>query len=392
MPESSLAEAFFLIFTGSALLATVALFARQTLILAYVLIGVALGPFTFNLIEDPQVISQMSSIGIMFLLFLIGIDLPPSKLKKLPASSLLITVLSSLIFLLLGYGFGIAIGLNHVESILLGTSVMFSSTIISIKLLPTTVLHHRETGENIIRILLLQDFAAIFVLVALNVYGKDTISAGVEQNLATTLLSLPLLVIVAYVAEKFVLQPLLRKFDCIKEYIFLLAIGWCLGMAQLSASLGVSEEIGAFIAGVALASSPISFYITEALKPLRDFFLIIFFFSLGASINIDAVQGILIPALVLGTGITLLKPGFFQVLGTSMGMEKPRAREIGFRLGQGSEFSLLIAALALQGALISPSTAQLIQLGVLISFILSSYIVVLNYPSPIALSERLRRD
>ena len=391
MPESSLAEAFFLIFTGSALLATVALFARQTLILAYVLIGVALGPSTFNLIEDPQVISQMSNIGIMFLLFLMGVDLPPSKLKKLPASSLLITALSSLIFVLLGYSFGIAIGLSHVESVMLGASVMFSSTIISIKLLPTTVLHHRETGENIIRILLLQDFAAIFVLVALNVYDKNA-SAGVEQNLATLLLALPLLAIVAYVAEKFVLLPLLKKFDCIKEYIFLLAIGWCLGMAQLSASLGISEEIGAFIAGVALASSPISFYITESLKPLRDFFLIIFFFSLGASINIGEIQDVLIPALVLGIGITLLKPGFFQILGTSMGMEKPRAREIGFRLGQGSEFSLLIAALALDGTLISHSTAQLIQLGVLISFILSSYIVVLNYPSPVALSEKLRRD
>ena len=391
MPESSLAEAFFLIFTGSALLATVALFARQTLILAYVLIGIALGPSTFNLIEDPQVISQMSNIGIMFLLFLMGVDLPPSKLKKLPASSLLITALSSLIFVLLGYSFGIAIGLSHVESVMLGASVMFSSTIISIKLLPTTVLHHRETGENIIRILLLQDFAAIFVLVALNVYDKNA-SAGVEQNLATLLLALPLLAIVAYVAEKFVLLPLLKKFDCIKEYIFLLAIGWCLGMAQLSASLGISEEIGAFIAGVALASSPISFYITESLKPLRDFFLIIFFFSLGASINIGEIQDVLIPALVLGIGITLLKPGFFQILGTSMGMEKPRAREIGFRLGQGSEFSLLIAALALDGTLISHSTAQLIQLGVLISFILSSYIVVLNYPSPVALSEKLRRD
>ena len=391
MPESSLAEAFFLIFTGSALLATVALFARQTLILAYVLIGVALGPSTFNLIEDPQVISQMSNIGIMFLLFLMGVDLPPSKLKKLPASSLLITALSSLIFVLLGYSFGIAIGLSHIESIMLGASVMFSSTIISIKLLPTTILHHRETGDNIIQILLLQDFAAIFVLIALNVYEKNT-SAGIEQDLIKVLLALPLLAIVAYVAEKFVLQPLLKKFDCIKEYIFLLAIGWCLGMAQLSASLGISEEIGAFIAGVALASSPISFYITESLKPLRDFFLIIFFFSLGASINIGEIQDILIPALALGIGITLLKPGFFQVLGTSMGMEKPRAREIGFRLGQGSEFSLLIAALALEGTLVSPSTAQLIQLGVLISFILSSYIVVLNYPSPVALSEKLRRD
>ncbi len=391
MPESSLAEAFFLIFTGSALLATVALFARQTLILAYVLIGVALGPSTFNLIEDPQVISQMSNIGIMFLLFLMGVDLPPSKLKKLPASSLLITALSSLIFVLLGYSFGIAIGLSHIESIMLGASVMFSSTIISIKLLPTTILHHRETGDNIIQILLLQDFAAIFVLIALNVYEKNT-SAGIEQDLIKVLLALPLLAIVAYVAEKFVLQPLLKKFDCIKEYIFLLAIGWCLGMAQLSASLGISEEIGAFIAGVALASSPISFYITESLKPLRDFFLIIFFFSLGASINIGEIQDILIPALALGIGITLLKPGFFQILGTSMGMEKPRAREIGFRLGQGSEFSLLIAALALEGTLVSPSTAQLIQLGVLISFILSSYIVVLNYPSPVALSEKLRRD
>ena len=153
---------------------------------------------------------------------------------------------------------------------------MFSSTIIGIKLLPTTVLHHRHIGELMIGLLLLQDLLAIIVLMVL-LSGSSASTGEMGINLALSLLSLPLLVGAALVVVRYVLLPLITRFDRFHEYIFLLAIGWCLGLAEGAKLLGLSEEIGAFIAGITIATSPISQYIAVNLKPLRDFFLILFF-------------------------------------------------------------------------------------------------------------------
>ncbi len=182
------------------------------------------------------------------------------------------------------------------------------------------------------------------------------------------------------------------RFDKIKEYIFLITLGWCLGIAQLAHFLGLSYEIGAFIAGVALAANPIALYITEMLKPLRDFFLILFFFSLGATFDLTMATNILLPAMILAIIILILKPVIFTMLLRRSGENPKVSTEIGIRLGQGSEFSLLIAVLALDMAVISSSAAYLIQVSTLLTFIASSYFVVLRYPTPVAVSDRLRRD
>ena len=161
---------------------------------------------------------------------------------------------------------------------------MFSSTIIGLKLLPTTILHHKHTGQVIISILLIQDLIAIIILLLLQGYGKG---GNLAMDIVFQLLALPVLIGITWLIQRYILIKLIIKYDQIHEYIFLLAIAWCLGIAELAILLGLSHEIGAFVAGVSLASSPIALFITEKLKPLRDFFLIIFFFSLGAGFNIS---------------------------------------------------------------------------------------------------------
>ena len=163
-------------------------------------------------------------------------------------------------------------------------------------------------------------------------------------------------------------------------------------MAELSEALGLSPEIGAFIAGIAVATEPISRFIAESLKPLRDFFLVVFFFSLGASFDLSAMEAVLLPASVLATISLLLKPLVFEKLWQYEGESLDRSREVGARLGQISEFSLLIAVLATESAVISMQASYLIQLATLMTFIVSSYYIVLRYPTPIAVSDRLRRD
>ncbi|WP_339068512.1 cation:proton antiporter [Teredinibacter turnerae] len=387
--EGQLFTVFFLIFTGAAVLASVALYTRQPLLVAYIAIGIALGPFGFSIIDDVSAVTEMAEIGIVFLLFLLGLDMQPKSLLAVLRSATSIALVSSALFAILGFCLGLAFGFNVTEAAIIAMATMFSSTIIGIKLLPTTVLHHKHTGELMVALLLLQDFIAIFCLLVLISGDGGSLQL---QNLAIAIVALPLLIGLAWLAVRFVLLKLVARFDRFHEYIFLLAIGWCLGLAELAEHVYLSAEIGAFIAGISLATSPISQYIALNLKPLRDFFLVLFFFSLGARLNIDLLPSILVPALVYAVAVLTLKPAVFFGLLKQQGEKPALAWDIGFRLGQISEFSLLIVFVAAGSGLIGDKASLFIQAAAILSFVISSYIVIFNFPNPIAVSDKLRRD
>ncbi len=395
MPDQqSIVFSLFLIFTGAALVATLALYARQALIIGYILLGIALGPWGLAWVADTSLIADIAQVGIIFLLFLLGLNLSPKKLVLLLRQTMLITLITSIACCIAGGAIAQAFGFTLAESLLVGVTAMFSSTIIGIKLLPTTVLHHRHTGEVIISVLLLQDFIAIIVLLALQGLGSAGGAATntVLRDAGLLVLALPALIAIAYVLERYILLRLLQKFDRVQEFVFLLALAWCLGIAQLAQSIGLSYEIGAFIAGIIVATSPIALFIAESLKPLRDFFLVLFFFALGASLNLDIVAHVVLPAAVLGIAMLALKPVIYRVAIGSVAETPKLAWETGWRLGQMSEFSLLITFLALHNPYIGQEVVFMIQLATLITFIGSSTIVVLNFPTPVAVSDRLRRD
>ena len=163
-------------------------------------------------------------------------------------------------------------------------------------------------------------------------------------------------------------------------------------MSLLAEKIGLSQEVGAFVGGVALASSPISLFIAESLKPLRDFFLVMFFFSVGATFNFSYASQVMIPACILAALMLIIKPVCFQLLLVKAGEKKSVAKEVGIRLGQASEFSLLLSAISISTGVISDIAANLIQATTILTFIVSSYLVVLKYPTPMSLSDSLRKD
>lgn len=380
---------FFLIFTSAAILATAALYTRQPLIVAYIAIGVLLGPSGTQLISEPGLIGSVAKIGIIFLLFLLGLDMQPSKLRNMLGNALMVGLGSSLVFFGIGVAIALPFGFSVTECVIIGIAMMFSSTIIGIKLLPTTVLHHRHTGELVVSLLLIQDLIAIIVLLVIT--GGFLDFDGLSK-VAKVLVALPLLIAGAWAFVSFVLLKLLEKFDAFHEYIFLVAIGWCLGFSELAYAAGLSHEIGAFIAGVSLATSPIALYIAGHLKPLRDFFLVLFFFSVGASFELGVLPEVIVPSLVMAAAMLAAKPLVFRGMLPMIGEKPGRSWETGFRLGQISEFSLLIAFLATSEALIGDRASILIQATAILTFLISSYIVVFRYPTPIAVSDELRRD
>ena len=389
MNGDSIVFSIFLIFTGAAVLAGIALYARQSMLVAYILLGVLAGPWGFRLVTDATTIQGIGHVGIIFLLFLLGLNLHPQKLLTMLREALMVTVLSSLVFAVAGTLVALAFGFKVLESVLIGAVMMFSSTIIGLKLLPTTALHHRHAGEIMISVLLLQDIIAILILLALDGFGRASLPLHQAFLLA---MSLPVLALIAWIGERFVILRLIQRFDTIQEFIFLTAIGWCLGIATLGHAMGLSYEMGAFVAGVSLARSPIATFIAESLKPLRDFFLIMFFFSLGAGFAMPMLSQIALPAAVLAVSMLALKPVVFRYLLIREEEPERLSREIGVRLGQVSEFSLLIAVLALHAGVIGQQASYLIQTATLLTFVVSSYVIMMRYPTPIAVNEQLRRD
>jgi len=388
---SSVFFLMFVIFSGAAITATLALYARQAMLIGYIVLGIALGPWGFQLVteQDAPRIKDIAHIGIVFLLFLLGLNLKPESLLRTLGQTTFVTLVSSFIFGLMGGLIGFAFGYNLKESIVIGVSMSFSSTILGLKLLPTTVLHHRRTGGIIISILLFQDLIAILMLLILKGLNQGGFPL---MDIALSMLSLPLLGAFAWAVGRYVLLNMIMRFSKIQEYIFLTAIGWCLGMAELAEHFKLSHEIGAFLAGIVLATSPIALFIAESLKPLRDFFLVMFFFSLGAGLNLTILPDVMMPAMILAVLMLTIKAPTFSFLFRKSGEEDKHTLEMGWRLGQISEFSLLIAVLAQDMKVISPNASYLIQVATLITFMFSSYFIVMNYPSPIAVSDKLRRD
>ena len=389
MHETSIVFSLFLVFTGAAVIATAALYARQALLVAYIALGALLGPWALDLVSDPTLIADIANVGILFLLFLLGLNLEPRELRKLFREAIVVTAASSAAFALIGAATARAFGYAPLDCLLIGAAMMFSSTIIALKLLPTSALHQQRMGELIVSILLLQDMLAIGVLIALESLGNPE---SVLWETALLLFGLPALAAFAWLVATRVLTTLFLRFDQIQEYLFLVAIGWCLGIAELATLVGLSHEVGAFIAGVTLATSPVARFIAESLKPLRDFFLVLFFFALGAGVDIGRLPEVLLPALVLAAVSILVKPWVFRKL---LEREREKARmagETGARLGQISEFSLLVVVVAGNLSLMSERAALLVQSATILSFIGSSYLIVRRYPTPIATDERLRRD
>lgn len=379
---------FVLIFAGAAIFATAFLYLKQPVILAYIGFGIVAGPWGLGLIKEPGHIEELSHIGVILLLYLLGINLKPDRLFHLFSKTAVVTLLTSLVFLVMTAAAAIAFGFGFIESVIIGAALMFSSTIISLKLIPTTALHHRHTGEMMTSVLLMQDVIAILLIVMLTGGQGENVTSAI----AMLFVKLIVLAVVAYGLVRYVINNLFLRFDIIQEYTFLLALGWGMLGAGVAQAIGLSYEMGAFVAGVAFASSPVSMVIAEHLKPLRDFFLILFFFSIGAQFNFLVTQQVLLAGIVLSILIVVLKPFVFKQGFQLIGEDKKFSAELGARLGQGSEFSLLVSYSALATGLIDLRASYLIQMVVIITFVLSTYWVVYRYRTPISSTEKNRQD
>ena len=371
----------------STILGWLSLLTRQPIIIAYIIAGVLLGPWGLKFITEIEFINEASNIGITLLLFLAGLSLHPRRLLELFSKTFPLTLLTSGLFALVTGSILYAFGASVLESVITGIAMMFSSTILVIKLMPTITLHQKHMGAVAIAVLIMQDIFAVLAIAFISGGGSSTVIGWI-----TSLLIGVLLTAVAILAERFIIRKIIVQVQRYNELLNLVALAWCFSLALLSEKIGMSHEIGAFIAGVALASGPLSNYLAENLKFFRDFFLVLFFFTLGAKMDFSLMQTIVWPALLLSAVLLVLKPLVYWLAFKLTKETTKFSREMGFRLGQNSEFSLIIAVLAAESGLISAADSQLIQLVAILTMAASSYLLVFFFPTPLGTSKPLKID
>jgi len=345
---------------------------KQPLIIGYILTGLVASTYFSNIIQHSETISILSQVGIIFLLFIIGLSLNPRIIKGIGFITLLIGVLQVVIT------FGVSlilekfISIPFPSSIFIAAAISFSSTIIVLKLLSdkqeTGTLH----GKISVSILIIQDLFAIIslILIAATAKNSDIISIALSGFLKGAILVLILFLIAIYLLPK-----LNQRISSSQEFLFLFSISWCFALAILFKLAGLSGEIGALIAGITLSLSPYHYEISSKVKPLRDFFIIIFFVLLGSQINLANISTIIIPAIIISAFVILIKPIIILIIMGILGYTKKTSFITGLNLAQVSEFSLILCALAFESGRLSESLLSMITLVALITIAISTYMI-----------------
>ena len=346
---------------------------KQPLILAYMISGVILGPALLGLVNPEGPIVVFSQIGVAFLLFLVGFSMSTRVFREVGRVALLTGIGQVAFTSLIGTAIAMALGFSWVEAVFIGIALSFSSTIVIVKLLSDK--HDLDTlyGKISIGFLLIQDFIAIGVLVIITGLASGA-TPGVF--VVETVLKLAALLVVPFLFSKFVLKHAFDRMAPNHELLFLSGIGWCFLMAFYSSLLGFSIEIGAFLAGISLASIPYNYEISIKIRPLRDFFLILFFVIMGANLLLNGVGDLIVPALIFSAFILIGNPIIIMVIMGVLGYTRRTSFLSGLTVAQISEFSLIMVFLGVSTGMLSQTIVSLTVLIGLITIAVSSYFIL----------------
>lgn len=358
----------------AAIMALIMRIIRQPLILGYILAGLIVGPSFLNIISESnqEMFETFSHMGIALLLFIIGLGMNISELRK-QGKSVIITAVTALITIgSLGFTVASLLGYLNTEAMIIGISLFFSSTIIIVKILSDKKEQNRLHGQLAIGIILFDDLVATIALLLLAA-GK---TGGLElhQLILLGLKGLGLAVLLI-VANTRILGRVTKFMASSQELLFLFALSWGFGIGTLFEHAGFSMEVGALFAGVALGTVPYSQEITARLKPLRDFFVVVFFITLGESLDIPSLGTAVVPALILAAVVMIAKPVVITLCLGLLGYTKRVSFKAGINLSQISEFSIILAVLAVSNGLIRPEVSAVITLVAMITIAISTYLM-----------------
>lgn len=350
---------------------------KQPLVIGYIISGIIAGPYVFNIITASSGIELFSKLGIIILLFTIGLNLDPNTMKEVGRDSilggLLQVVFSSMFGFLLSF---YILHFSFLTSVFIGLALALSSTIIVLKILSDKGQIDKLHGKISVGILLLQDILSAVILIVLSIFRKDTpvVAMGGESMIIVTfIVKIIILIIIYMLLRNFVLKKSVALFASSQETLLLFGLGSGFLMAYIFYGFGFSLEIGALFAGVALASSNFAKEISSRLKPIQDFFIAIFFVFLGAELVVENSQNLILPIIIFSIFVVVVKLMIIFFILNLFGHRTRTSFYVAVSLTQVSEFSLIMLGLVAAQGYVDKNVVSIITIVAMITISISAY-------------------
>ncbi len=346
---------------------------KQPLLIGYLFAGFFL--MLFGVIKDKSLIDNLGKIGITLLLFLVGLEMDLSELPTVGKTALLTGLIQIVFTFSSGFVLGMILGLSVIPAIYLGIAVSFSSTIIIVKLLSEKNALGSLYGKISVGFLLVQDLVAIIILMVLS--GFTIGDASIGKMVWMMVKGFLLLMFTFFLSKKVLPYIFSKHVDVSSELIFIVSIAWAIGVAAIVAGpLGFTLEIGGFIAGIALSNLPDHTQIASRTKPLRDFFLTLFFLSLGTSLVISNFGSIIFPSIAFSLLVLIGNPLIVMAVMGFLRFKKRTSFLASVTVAQISEFSLVVVAMGKTLGQVDDSVVAISVMVAAITMTVSTYLIL----------------
>lgn len=346
---------------------------KQPLIIGYILTGIIAGPLVLDLFSQSDIFTELSHIGIALLLFIVGLKLNIKTLKEVGIPSVVTGVGQVILTTAITFAIMVYFGFSNFEALFIGLALSFSSTIIIIKLLSDKKDIDSLYGKLSVGYLIVQDLIVVLVLMFVASFNNDH---SLLNSILITLLQGTALIFILFFTANVFMPHVLKFMARSQELLFLFSVAWVLVLALLFDKLGFGIEIGALFAGVCFAGSTYQYSISSKIKPLRDFFITLFFIILGSQIAFSQIGEIALIALLLTVIVLVLKPLIFMYLFGILGFHKHTGFYASVTGSQISEFSLILAIIFLQLGMLTQNTVSIVTIVGLLTIAGSTYLIM----------------
>jgi len=358
----------------------IGLLLRQPLIVSFIAVGLLAGPSALDVVQSDAQIGLLSELGIALLLFLVGIKLDVKLVRSLGAVSVL-TGLGQVGFTaLFGFFIGLGLGLDAITSLYVAVALTFSSTIIIVKLLSDKREIDALHGQIALGFLIVQDLVVVFAMIVLSAIGIGAADGGHGGGSVLSVMGSGLAMLAAVVLfVRYAANPLTERLAHAPELLVIFAIGLATIFAAAGDAVGLGKEVGALMAGVALASTAYRETIAARLAPLRDFLLLFFFIALGATLDLSLLGTHMLGAVVFSLFVLIGNPLIVLAIMGALGYRKRTGFLAGLTVAQISEFSLIFVAMGVSLGHIADDALGLVTMVGLVTIAASTYMITFSH-------------
>lgn len=352
---------------------------RQPLIVAFIAVGILVGPSVLGWVSANDQIDLLAKLGISLLLFVVGLKLDLHIIRTMGPVALA-TGLGQVFFTsIIGYLLALALGMTPIAALYVAVALTFSSTIIIVKLLSDKREVDTLHGRIALGFLIVQDLVVVLAMIGLNALGEAGEASVTYTAIVVLMKGIVFLLVIALIT-RYILPRLLHLLSQSQELLVLFGIAWAVALATIGDTLGFSKEVGAFVAGVSLASTPYRDALGARLVSLRDFLLLFFFIDLGARLDLGLLGAQMGEAMIFSFFVLVGNPLIVMIIMGALGYRKRTGFLAGLTVAQISEFSLILGALGLSLGHIDAETMGLITLVGLITISVSTYMIIYSHP------------